>query len=157
MVLPAFADAWLRAERSSDAAVLLATITHSSWETLRLAKNTDDVVSRGLTFTKTFFNTDLVTDNDQVPRVVFSIPNIDPEIGRRISRVIDPPEVTLEVISLAYPDEPIERVARLQLRNVTINPIEVSGELWGYDYSSEPVGTIAVTPTNFPAMFRRRG
>lgn len=162
MPLPAFADAYLRALRSDDAAVLLATINHPSWGTIRLVKNTADVVSRGDTFKRSWFTVDLPTDNDQVPKCTFLIPNVtNPvdgfNIGQAVLRIIDAPIVALEVVALSHPDEPIMRVARLELRNFQVGPINVSGELWGKDYSSEPFGTIVVTPARFPALFRARG
>lgn len=155
--MPAFADAWMRARASSVPGVALVTISHLSFGTLRMVGDTQDLVSRGETFSKAAFKFELPQDNDRVPRATLQVPNVDPEIGRMLMRVIDPPQITLEVVLLSNPDQPIKRYARLELRNVKVDPINVTGEIWGVDYSSEPLGTLVVNPTNNLALFARRG
>jgi len=153
--LPAWADAYLLAERMDDPAILLATITHDDWGApVQLARNTENVQSRGTTFTRTWFAVDLPTDNDQIPKSQFSMPNIDPTIGQKLKQCINPPQVRLEVVALSHPDEPILSASRLELREVGLNPFQITGQMWGRDYSSDPCGTIVVNPTNFPAIFR---
>ena len=147
-------EAWLKARNSGEPALMLATIMHPSFEVLRLVKNTEAVVSRGETYTPAFFSITWVNDDGQVPRCEFSIPNVDPEMGQRFARQADAPEVTLEVINLARPDEPIARVARLRLTDMSISPVFITGTLMGIDHSSESLGSIVVLPGNFPALYR---
>lgn len=152
-----FAEAWARARASAVPAGILLTISHESFGTIRLVGDTVDLVSRGETFSAAPIKFDLPQDDDQVPRATLQLPNVDPEMGRTLMRVVDPPQLTLEVVLLSNPDEPVRRYARMELRNVKIDPINITGEIWGTDNSSEPLGTMPVNPTNNPALFARRG
>lgn len=155
--LPNWAPGWLLARNTADAGVILATFTHASFETIYLVRDAAPVTSRGIVFAASFFEINLVNDDGKPPRCQMKFPNVLPEIGRRLARVVDPVEVAIEAISLAHPDEPVMRAARLQLRNVMIQPDFITGDLMGRDYSNEPLGTKTVVPARFPAMFRRRG
>lgn len=155
--LPSWAQAWLQARESADAALLLVTITHPEWGTRRLVRNTEDVSSRGETFLKSYFEIEIVPDNDRPATVSFSMPNVDREVGLELINLTSPPEVALEIMSSAYLDgEPIYRAARLELRNIKITAIDVSGDLYTRDYSSEPLGTIVMTPARAPGLFQVR-
>lgn len=155
--LPSWAQAWLQARESSDAALVLLTITHPEWgDPVRLVRNTEDVTSRGYTYSRAPFDVDVVTDDDQPPRATLTVPNVDRSIGELCLSLSSPPLVAIEVISTAYPDEPIYRAARLELRNVRIDPLSVSGDLAVRDYSQEICGIIVMTPARAPALFRRK-
>jgi hypothetical protein len=154
MTLPSWAPAWLTARESGDPAVLLLTASHPEWgAAYRLARNTADVTSRGEVFRAAMFAADVVTDSDGPPRATLTIPNVDREIGQMVLRLSSPPQITLEVVALSAPDEPIYRAARLELRNVSIDALAVSGDLASHDYSSEPCGRVRVIPGRFPALF----
>lgn len=154
--LPSWAAAWLTALESGDAAIALATVTHPQLGTIRLARNTADVTSRGETFQAAYFDLDVVTDTDSPARARFSVPNVDRAMGFALMKLSGPAEVVLEVISSAYPDEPYYRAARLELRNVDIGAIEITGELLGRDFSQEPFGTVVMTPVRASGLFKRR-
>lgn len=156
MTMPSWAEGWLLARASDDPAVMLVTVTHPALETVRLVRDTQDLVSRGETFKAAWFEVDWVNDDGNVPRCSLSIPNVDPAIGQRFLRQSTPPEITIEIVAVSTPDEPIARVARLELRGITVDPIAVTGQLIGKDHSAEPLGTIVVLPSNFPALYRRQ-
>lgn len=154
MTLPSWASAWLLARESGDPALALLTMTHPLWGApYRLARNNAAVSSRGQIFAAAWFEVDVVTDTDQPPRATLTIPNVDRAIGQMARGLGSAPEVAIEVISAAHPDEPIYRAARLQLRNIQVSPLTVSGDLVSRDYSSEPCGSIRVVPGRFPALF----
>jgi len=156
MDFPSWGDAWAGVMQSGDPALLLATITHPEVETVRLVLNTDDVESRGETYSASWFEVDWVQDDSSVPKSSFSFPNVDrKEIGQRYFQRTTPAEVTLEVIAASLPDDPLARVARLQLRSLQLDPLAVTGQLMGKDHSSEPLGSIVVLPGNFPGLYRR--
>lgn len=156
MALSDIADAILGSRFSDDPAVMLVTISHPFIGITRLARNTDDVVSRGETYKAAWFEVDWVNDDGNIPRCTLSIPNVDTkEVGQRYLRQSIAPVVSLEVISLSDPDNPLGAVHGLDLRDIGLDPISVSGSLVGKDHSSEPLGTINVLPSNFPALFRR--
>lgn len=156
MTTPTWAEAWLLARASDDPAVMLVTIMHPALETIRLVRDTVSLVSRGETFNASWFEIDWVNDDGSLPKCSLSVPNVDPEIGRKYLRQSTPPEVTLEIVAVSLPDEPIATVPRLDLRSIRIDALAVTGELVGKDHSAEPLGTIMVLPSNFPALYRRQ-
>lgn len=156
MTLPTFAQAWLQARESSEAALLAITIYHPMMETYRFVRNTADVVSRGDTFTACTFDLAILNDNDQPPRATLTFPNVDRIIGIKLAEIVGPPQVTIEVLASAHLDEPVTRAARLKLKNVSVDPLVLTGDLTRGDDGTETCGTIRVTPARCPALFRRR-
>jgi len=153
---PSWGHAWATARFSLDPACMLLTVTHPEMETIRLARYPEDIVSRSQTFKASWFEPEWVNDDGQIPRCTLSFPNIDRrEIGQRYLKKPTAPEVTLEVIAISAPDEPIKAVYGLELRGITIDPVSITGDLMGRDHSSEPVGKIIVIPSRFPALYRR--
>ncbi len=156
MTLPTFAQAWLQARESADAALCLLTIYHPMMETFRFVRNTENITSRGDVYTACPFDLDILNDNDQPPRATLTFPNVDRAIGIKLSEIVGPPQITIEVVSSAHLDEPIMRAARLRLQNVNIDPLVLSGDLLRIDGGTEVCGTIRMTPARAPALFRRR-
>lgn len=149
--------AWATIRFSTEAAILLMTISHPEIETQRLARNTDDVESRGETYRAAWFEVDWVNNDGNVPRCEVSVPNVNyKEIGQKYMRLRSRPEVTLEVVSSGDTDKVIRRVSRLQLQNVRPDPIFVTGTLLGKDHTAEPLGKIVVLPGNFQGLYRRQ-
>jgi len=160
MALYSWDQAWLQARETADAALCLLTIHHPMIETFRLVRNPVAITSRGDVYSPSYFDINVVNDNDQLPRATISIPGLG-DVGRKINfelaKLVDPPEISIEVISSAHLDEPIYRAARLELRAIHIDELTISGELGRTDYGTETCGTIRVVPSKFPALFRRRG
>lgn len=156
MPLPSFAQAWLQARESSEAALLAITIYHSMMETLRFVRNTEDITSRGDLYSKCSFDLDILNDNDQPPRATITFPNVDRIIGITLQNLVGPPQITIEVLGSAHLDEPIMRAARLRLQGIELQPLTLTGQLLRIDDSSETCGTIRITPARAPALFRRR-
>lgn len=149
-------DVWAQTQYLSDPGVVLATITHPTFGVLRFANAPVDlpaIVSRGQSFVCLPFISDGINDDDGLPRSNFQLPNIEHEMGVIFDKLIDPAEVTLEVIALSRPDTPIKRYPRLQLRQVKPDQIKVTGTLYGRDLTNEPLGTYTVNPVDFPALF----
>lgn len=156
MVLPSFAQAWLQARETSEAALCLLTIHHPMIETFRLVKNTVNIVSRGDIYNASYFDLDVINDDDQPPRARLTLPNVDRSLGIELRKLVGPPEITLEVVGSAHLDQPIYRAARLEARNISLDPLVISGDLMRHDYGSEQCGTIKITPARAPALFRSR-
>lgn len=154
MPLPSWGEAWSMARQSDDPMLDLLTVMHPSFGVYRFVRNPVAVTSRGQEFLPAWFDVDQVNDDGNLPRVLLSFPNVDPEIGRRLLRQPTCPEVTLEAIALSAPDEPLLVTPRLDLRSLQVGEV-ITGQLMGKDHSAEPYGTITVLPSNFPALYRR--
>jgi hypothetical protein len=149
-------QAWLQARETADPGLCLLTIFHPMMETFRFVRNTENVVSRGDTYTACPFDLDILNDNDQPPRATLTFPNVDRAIGIQLAQIVGPPQITIEVASFARIDAPIMRAARLKLKNVNVDPLVLTGDLMRVDEGQETCGTIRVTPARCPALFRAR-
>jgi hypothetical protein len=158
MPLPNWAAAELLVQESGTPIVAAVTLYHPAWGApIRLVRDTQALTSRGETFNPAWFDFEIVNDTDSLPRATIVIPNVDQEIGEMVQQIDgEPVQVTIEAISLAYPDEPIYAARRLELRGVQMNAVTVSGDLASRDYSTEAFGKVRVTPRRFPALFRGR-
>ena len=127
MTVPAWADAVLTARRSTDPVVFLVTVSHPAFGTYRLVQDAADLVSRGETFKSAWFEVSEVNDDGELPQAALAVPNVDPDIGRKLLRQPTRPEVTVEVVALSEPDDPIKRIPRLELRGLEINEVTITG------------------------------
>src|SRR5262245_19087115 len=118
-----------------EAVLILLTITHPMIETIRVVNNdprpdgSTNIVSRGETFIAFPFMPELPTDNDEQPVARLRIANVDRRISEGIMALPSPPELAFEIIRSSEPDVVLRRFARFELRNVTWDAIEFSGEL----------------------------
>lgn len=155
MPTPSWAEAWLMAKRSDDPMLDLLTVMHPAFGVYRFVRDPVAFTSRGQVFSPAWFDVDEINDDGNLPRVMLSFPNVDPEIGRKLLRQATCPEVTVEAVALSMPDEPIKFTPRLDLRVVHVGEV-ITGQLMGKDHSTEPLGTVVVLPSNFPALYRRQ-
>lgn len=154
--LPSWGPSWLQARETMEAAIPLLTIAHPQIETYRFARNTVNIVSNGLTYNAAMFDFDIISDNSEKALSQISFSNVDPEIGKLIKALIGPPIITIEVINHVHPDEPIYRAALMKLKNVSFDPFTITGDLVRVDESTEICGTILVSSSRMPSLFRKR-
>lgn len=147
---------WLTARQSSEADLVMLEIYHPMMETFRLVRNRVDVVRLGQTFSKSWFELDILNDDDEIVRSQLILPNVSRKIGNALRSVIGPPEVNIIVINSANPNSnpPPYRAARLKLRNINRDPNFLTGDLSRGDENTEACGTIKLTPAIAPALFR---
>lgn len=145
---------WLMARKASEADLILLTIFHPMMETLRLVKNRVAIVSRGQTFEPSWFDLDIVNDDNEFAKSQLTVPNVNRVISKTLRNIIGPAEVTIEVVNSSLLDTPFHRAARFKLRNINVDPNFVTGDLSRGDENSETCGTIKMTPSRAPAIFR---
>lgn len=139
----------------AEALILLATITGEELGApLYLARNDQDIVSRGNTFKKSWFEPTLPSDNDDQPSSNIKFPNADRQIGLALMEMKKTIVVDLEFIDPNTPDVVLKSFRRLKLRSVTIDVLVVSGELMAATHDTEPYGSFRVGPKFFPGLFR---
>lgn len=151
-----------------EAVLVLLTITHPSIETVRVVNNApaeggaNDIVSRGERYIAYPFMPELPTDTDEQPRARLTIGNVvyedengvERSVSEALSALTSPPEIAFEIIRSSDPDTPLRRFARFELRNVTWDASQVSGDLLQASFASEPWPNLRVIPSDFPALFR---
>jgi hypothetical protein len=152
---PQWAQAWAQARASTEPAIALLTLYHPMMETLYIARNPENIISRDKTFVKGWFEPSIISDGTNLPRAQISMPNINRTLGMLLQSLIGPMQATLEVITPTHPDEPIYRAARLWVRGISVDPMTITGDLSRQDHDAESCGLIRVTPKLFPAIFVR--
>lgn len=137
---------------------MLATITGPEVPgAIRLVRNTEDFTSRGQLFTTSWFDVSLPSDTQEIPRATMEVPNINREVGLLLMEGISGLTITFELVRPSNPDVPVYAARMLKLRNVTIDPVVVSGELSAALYDSEPYIPLRVSPRDFPGIFLAQG
>lgn len=156
MTVPSWSYAFLKARRSSEAALECVTFFHPMIQTFRIVKNDVDIISRGDTFKRSWFQCAVINDNDEPARATMTVPNlgIGRDIGWELRKIVGPLRVTLEVLSSADLENPIYRAPGLLLAKIKINQNNITGDLTRHDYSTETFGKVLVTPAKFPSLLR---
>ena len=158
MALTPYAISVLLSREQTDPLIVLLTIEHPELGApILVARNAvgNDITSLGRTFQAFPFDIELATDTDQAPQARLTIMNVDRRIGRAVRVIKTPATVHFECILASTPDSIEKSYRRFKLRNVRVNALEVSGTLSQFDGSREPWPYQRVTPSEFPAIFRR--
>lgn len=132
--------------------ILLATITAGS-TVLRLARNNQDVVSRGLTFIAYPFDLALATDGEESPRMTLRIANVDRRITDALLRLVVPPSFKIEAVLTSSPNTVERAFDNFVLRNFTADAISVEAELAQERLSTEPWPRYRAIPSITPVFF----
>jgi hypothetical protein len=135
--------------------LLLLTIAHADLaETIRVAHNSQDVVSRGETYLAYPFRIELPADrDDQVAQVQLSIDNVDRQIVQAVRSLSGSPSVTLEVVLASSPDLLEAGPFEFSLLDAGYDALTVTGTLGYEDVLNEPYPGDSFTPNLFPGMF----
>lgn len=108
-----------------------------------------------------------VTDTDQAPRTTFSFPNVDYTTLIGLADIVDPAKVSFyyapdtnfdrrtspRVLKAGNTIQPFWRHLALNLTDVSVNEVVVSGTLRGPDYSQEQHPNLLVTQELFPGVY----
>ena len=140
---------------SSVAWPVLAEITHPELAgTLYLTTEPDGLTSNGQAFT--FFPFDIVLpgDTDTLPRARVSFQNVNRQIGDAILGLIDPPTITIKVVTSLDFDTVEFEAANLLLVSITGDATQISGELIVRRFDSEPWPSTRADKALLPGTWR---
>lgn len=120
----------------------------------RVVCNTEDVVSRGETFTACYFNFIMPPDDDEAPKgVSLSIDNVDLGLISMLRKVIVPIGCLIEVVVSQSPDTVEIALTELVMREVDWDESTVTGKL----ISDDPLNLLypahIYEPRTFPGIF----
>ena len=146
----------MQSQSSDVAALMLLTVEHVSLPApIRLVLNTEDVVSRGETYTRMAFS---VTLPDQVqgqpPRALLQVDAVDRQIVASLVDESEAPTVRFELVSSDTPDTVEYQTTRMEWRQVQWNGLTMEGELTGPAVLNRRTGFYRFTPTVAPGLFR---
>jgi hypothetical protein len=144
----------LRRPESGDPVLLLATIVHPGLDApLRVVRNGEDVVSRGETFTRCWFDFRFPAQGEEADfDAEIRIDNLDPEIVKALREDPALPLITLEVVLASAPDAVEMILPEMELREAVYDLAEISGQLSVIDFASEPAVAIRFVPQWFPGL-----
>lgn len=161
------ARAELEREQSPHALLGFMTITHPALaEPLRVVSDVMDYVFGGAHFIGMPFGFQLLTDSEAPPMTQLRLQNVDRRIGQALRAMTGRATVQLQLLSSADFDltqDPRAEIgtaaeiygfAHFTLRNVSVNAVEVTGEVILQDYSTEPWPHVRATQDRLPGLFR---
>jgi hypothetical protein len=97
---------------------------------IHIVNNTEDVVSRGVTFIGCPFTLALPDSNDRtVNDASIAIDNVDDRIWKGVQMLVRAPEILLEVIMASQPNDVVMASGGLYLREASATNTTVSGKL----------------------------
>jgi hypothetical protein len=155
---------------SDDACLLFVKISHHDLvDPIRLVLDNADFVMDGETWNRSYFELELLTDDDKPPKAQFRFPNVDRQPINMLANVVDAPTVEFQLIPASYfdltveprtvlPDvtvEPVYSAAALFLNDTSTTDVDVSGSLRGYDLRQESWPSLRATQDRLPGVFMR--
>ena len=145
--------------RDEDFRVLL-TLDHSSFnEPYRFVsgdpREFETLTSNGLVYTTFPFEVNLLSDDDKEPTATLAVQNVDDRIGSTILNLSEETlTVTLAIVLRIDPDTVEYEAVNLELVDIEINAIAVTGKLAIRGLSVEPCPGRRVTNATSPVFFR---
>jgi hypothetical protein len=137
--------------------IALLTLQHPDMNggtPVRLARNpTEDIVSNGETFSRSWFEIAIPSDDDEPAKSQIAITNVNGEIGRVLEELTGPLDCTIQVVLASDPDEYGREFLKFKLRNTTWDALVASGELSQATIMNNRWPKYQVTPKYFRHLF----
>lgn len=157
----------IEGSQTTETIVIFATLEHRELE-VPICVNSDIVDyfdNDAQRFYGTALTLSLLTDDDQPPRAQCSIENVDERIGDAVLALSDSPTIKIEIMVKSDFDDAVPRnplatlepeysAPFLKLRNVKCDVLQLTGDLMGYDTTSEPHPAIRSTQDKLPGLYR---
>jgi hypothetical protein len=139
---------------SDDPFIMLVTLTHDDFSTIRLANNTVNVVSRGNTYTAFPMQITLPADTGDVDREVrIEFDNVSLSLIDEMRSISTPMEVKIEML-LASDLETVQlSIEDLKLRSITYDKQRISARLYMDSFLQVEMTSEIYGPNNFPGLF----
>ena len=146
---------WARQRYGAEPGLQLVTLYGEEMtDVVRLARNTEDIVSRGETFIKSWFDVVPPGDTDDQPQASLVLSNVDRRLGLAFQEVAGSKIfASLELVRPSEPDVVVEAARRLQARLVQIDRNTVTLTLSAVRLDRETYGWIRVSPALFIGLW----
>jgi hypothetical protein len=134
--------------------LMLLTLTHVSFGTIRLVNNIVDVTSRGNVYTAFPIKVSLPADDGETTREVsLEIDNTSIEFIDEFRSVTTPIDALVEMILSSIPDTVQISLADLKIKNITYNKNRISAKLYLDDFLNTDFSSERYNPGQFPGIF----
>ena len=134
----------------------MLTIDHYDLtEPIRVVNNTENIVSRGMTFIACPFDVKLPNSTDEAPPTAqLRIDNVSKEVGIALREITDSVSVKLEVVGASDSCWVEADFSGFTLTNVVVNITSITGTLGLDNLRVEPFPANSFTPGLFPGLFK---
>jgi hypothetical protein len=143
----------MASQETEEGEVVLLTIEHPNFSTVRLVNANVAVESQGYTFQPFAFRATLPEESDRVKSAQLEVDNTDRRLVTELRSAQSPAKVTLQVVLFSQPDTIDLEVGplRLEQANISLDTIELP--LGAEPVAYQPVPDGRFTPDQFPALF----
>jgi hypothetical protein len=147
----------MNAQSTGVAVLALVTITHSTFTTVRVVNNTENVTSNGDLFTALPFTVRLPADSEEYrPVMKVGVPNVSLDLMTELRSVAGSREkikVALSIVDHAAPDTLLAAWTDFEVENVNYTAESLTFDLTLKSYLAEPYPGGSFTPSDFPGLF----
>lgn len=141
-------------QESNDPFLMLVTLTHSSFGTLRFVNNVEAITSRGDVYSAFPMKVTLPTDDGESLReVMMEFDNVSLELIEEIRTVTDYIDVVIEMVLASAPDSVEIELGELKIKEVSYNQSSIRARLFMDDFLNTEMTGEKYTPSNFPGLF----
>lgn len=153
MTISTAALPYVLAPSSAIVFINLLTISLEGYDTLYVANNNENVISRGITFLASQFAINLPRQtNDKMPDLSITINNVDRSLIEFIRGLPKPPNIQLEVVTNVDTDTVEMSVGFMRLVNVHYDALQITGQLSIDNMLSRKFGETYL-PKTYPGLF----
>lgn len=146
--------AQLYAQESDDPFLMLVTLSHGSFSTIRLVNNTQDIVSNGNTFTAFPMLITLPKDDGETVRdVQIDFDNVSLELIDELRSITTAVDVNIDLVLASNPDTVQMTISDLKLRSISYDKQRVRARLMMDNFLAQEMDAETYGPTNYPGLF----
>jgi hypothetical protein len=139
---------------SNDPLIMLLTLTHPSFTTLRLVNNTENVTSRGDEYISFPMTIRTPSDDGETAReAIIEFDNTSLELIDELRLVTTPIDAKLEVVLFSDPDTVQISYEELKIKSITYDKNKIGARLFMDDFLNIELTSEKYTPTNYPGLF----
>jgi len=141
-------------QESSDPFLLLITISHPQFATIRLVNNNEDIISRGNTFTALAMKITLQTnDGESIPQIQIVLDNVPIELMDEFRSTTTPANVIVEAVLKSLPDVVEISIGDLLLSKISYTNKQITATLVLNDLFNQRIPGELYSPQYYPGMF----
>lgn len=146
--------AQLYAQESGDPFLMLVTLDHELFDTIRLVNNSVNITSRGDVFTAFPMKIRLpVDDGESAKEFQIDMDNVSLELIDSLRSVVTPIDVKIEMILASMPDEVQISLDELKMTGVQYNKKRITARIVVDNFLNIEMTSERYGPSNFPGLF----
>lgn len=141
-------------QESEDPFLTLITFSHTSFSTIRLVNNSEDVVSRGNTFSAFPIKITFPSDDGESSREMqLEMDNVSLELLNEIRTATTTISVLIELILFSTPNEVQVSFEDLKIQSVNYDSKKISARLFLDSFLTTNLTSEIYGPSNYPGLF----